>query len=187
MSDIFDLKAQARALCRAARKEAHADPEAGEEALEHLQNILDSLKGRTLAGYMPIHSEIDPRPAMAAFNGPVCVPVIEAPARPLLFREWTSKSVMEAGEFGAQIPVAGEFVTPQVLIVPLLGFDARGYRLGYGGGFYDRTLEILRLRTPITAIGFAYAAQELEEVPIEDTDEPLDLIVTDRGVLFPGQ
>ena len=184
MTDILELKSEARALCRAARKDAHAIPEAGEEALEHLQNILDSLRGRVLAGYMPIHSEIDPLPAMAAFNGPVCVPVIEAAGRPLLFREWTAKSVMEVGEFGAQIPVEGALLTPQVLIVPLLGFDARGYRLGYGGGFYDRTLERLRRLGPVTAIGFAYAAQELEAVPAEDTDEPLDLIVTDRGVLF---
>ena len=185
MSDILDQKAQARALCRAARKTAHADPAAGEEALEHLQNILDSLSGRILAGYMPIHSEIDPRPAMAAYNGKVCVPVIEAEGRPLKFREWTPKSVMEAGTFGALIPVEGDFVTPDVVILPLLGFDERGYRLGYGGGFYDRTLERLRRLGPVTAIGFAYAAQEMETVPHEATDEPLDLIVTDRGVLFP--
>jgi 5-formyltetrahydrofolate cyclo-ligase len=184
VNEILDIKAQARAMCRAARKEAHADVDAGEEALEHLQNMLDSLCGRVLAGYMPIHSEIDPRPAMSAFNGPVCVPVIEAAGRPLQFREWTSKSAMEPGELGAQVPTEGAFLTPQVLIVPLLGFDARGYRLGYGGGFYDRTLERLRRLGPVTAIGFAYAAQEMDEVPVEETDEPLDMIVTDRGVLF---
>jgi 5-formyltetrahydrofolate cyclo-ligase len=66
--------------------------------------------------------------------------------------------------------------------VPLLAFDARGYRLGYGGGFYDRTLEGLRARGPVLAIGFAFAAQEVAEVPIDATDQRLDMIVTDAGV-----
>ena len=65
--------------------------------------------------------------------------------------------------------------------MPLVAFDARGYRLGYGGGFYDRTLEGLRARGPVTAIGFAFAAQELEEVPVEPTDQPLDRIITEAG------
>ena len=70
-----------------------------------------------------------------------------------------------------------------MLIVPLLAFDARGYRLGYGGGFYDRTLEGLRAQGPVTAIGFAFAAQEVAEVPIEATDQRLDVIVTEAGPL----
>ena len=74
---------------------------------------------------------------------------------------------------------------PEVLIVPLVAFDARFYRLGYGGGFYDRTLEGLRIRGPVLAIGFAFTAQELSVVPIEPTDEPLDLIVTEQGILRP--
>jgi 5-formyltetrahydrofolate cyclo-ligase len=73
-------------------------------------------------------------------------------------------------------------VTPQILIVPLLAFDARGYRLGYGGGFYDRTLQGLRAAGPVTAIGFAYNAQEVAQVPTEPTDQPLDFIVTEAGI-----
>ena len=72
-----------------------------------------------------------------------------------------------------------------MLIVPLVAFDRRGFRLGYGGGFYDRTLERLRAAGPTTAIGFAFGAQELPEVPVEPTDQPLDLIVTERGPIFP--
>ena len=80
------------------------------------------------------------------------------------------------------IPADGAWVEPEVLIVPLVGFDGRGFRLGYGGGFYDRTLEGLKERRPTIAIGFAFAAQEMPEVPIEPTDQRLDMIVTEKGV-----
>ena len=90
------------------------------------------------------------------------------------------------GTFGALVPAKGDWIVPEVLIVPLLAFDRRGYRLGYGGGYYDRTLEVLRARGPVTAIGFAFAAQEVDEVPIEATDQPLDLIVTERGIIRPA-
>ena len=74
-------------------------------------------------------------------------------------------------------------MVPQVLIVPLVGFDRHGSRLGYGGGFYDRTLSDLRRAGQVTAIGLAWGAQELPLIPVEPTDEPLDVIVTDRGVI----
>ena len=74
-------------------------------------------------------------------------------------------------------------MTPEVLIVPLVAFSRDGGRLGYGGGFYDRTLEALRSERPTLAIGFAYAAQEAKVLPLEDTDQPLDIIVTDREVI----
>jgi 5-formyltetrahydrofolate cyclo-ligase len=89
---------------------------------------------------------------------------------------------MVPGEFGALIPADGAWLQPEVLIVPLVGFDARGYRLGYGGGFYDRTLEALRARGPVLAVGFAFAGQEMPSVPIEPTDQKLDVIVTESGV-----
>jgi 5-formyltetrahydrofolate cyclo-ligase len=74
---------------------------------------------------------------------------------------------------------------PDVLLVPMLAFDRRGYRLGYGGGFYDRTLAELRKLKPVVAIGVAYAEQEMDEVPVADYDEPLDWILTERGVIEP--
>ena len=90
---------------------------------------------------------------------------------------------MEAGAFGALIPAEGAWLEPEVLIVPLLSFDRRGFRLGYGGGFYDRTLERLRARHGVLALGFAFAAQEVAEVPIEPTDQPLDAILTETGLI----
>ena len=174
------VKAAAREAAFAARKVAFA---AGQgQAAELLADVLASERGRVLSGYMPMRTEIDPLPAMAAHQGPVGVPVIVAKAQPLRFREWTPGCALVAGEFGALIPAEGGWLEPQVLIVPLLAFDARGYRLGYGGGFYDRTLEGLRARGPVLAVGFAFAAQEVEAVPIDATDQRLDMIVTEREV-----
>jgi 5-formyltetrahydrofolate cyclo-ligase len=174
------VKKAARAQAFAARKQAFA---AGQgQAAEILADFLADQRGRVLAGYMPMRTEIDPLPAMAAHQGTVCVPVIMGAGQPLRFREWSPGCTMVPGEFGAAIPAEGAWVVPQVLIVPLVGFDARGYRLGYGGGFYDRTLEGLRARGPVLAVGFAFAVQEMDEVPIEATDQKLDVIVTEQGV-----
>ncbi|WP_415234630.1 5-formyltetrahydrofolate cyclo-ligase [Pseudorhodobacter sp.] len=173
------VKKAARATGFAARKLAFA---AGQgQAAEILADFLAPHGGKVLAGYMPMRTEIDPLPAMAAHQGVVCVPVIVGQGQALRFREWSPGCVMVPGEFGALIPAEGGWVEPEVLIVPLVGFDGRGYRLGYGGGFYDRTLEGLRARGPVLAVGFAFSAQEMPEVPIEATDQRLDVIVTERG------
>ena len=129
-----------------------------------------------------MRTEIDPTIAMAAHQGVVGVPVIIGPGQALRFREWSPGCAMVAGEFGALIPAEGAWVEPEVLIVPLVGFDARGYRLGYGGGFYDRTLAGLRAKHQVVAIGFAFAAQELAQVPIDEYDARMDLMVTELGV-----
>jgi 5-formyltetrahydrofolate cyclo-ligase len=173
-------KAAARTAAYAARKMAFA---AGQgQAAEILADVLADFAGQVLAGYMPMRTEIDPLPAMAAHLGPVGVPVIMAAATPLRFREWTPGCALEEGAFKALIPVEGAWVVPRVLIVPLLAFDARGFRLGYGGGFYDRTLQGLRAAGPVVAVGFAFAAQEVAEVPIDATDQRLDMVVTENGV-----
>ena len=156
------------------------------QAAEILGDYLSADRGRVLSGYMPMRTEIDCLPAMAAHRGPVGVPVILGPGRPLRFRRWTPAARMVAGDFGALIPETGEWIVPEVLVVPLVAFDRRGYRLGYGGGFYDRTLEGLRTLGPVTAIGYAYGAQEMAEVPVEPTDQPLDLIVTETGIIVPA-
>ena len=181
---LAEQKAEARRQAYAARKAAHA---AGQgSAADHLAAVLAPHAGKVLAGYLPIRTEIDPRPAMADYRGPVCVPVIAGPDRPLAFRAWRPETPLIAGAFGAPIPAAGDWLEPEVLIVPLVAFDARLCRLGYGGGYYDRTLALLRARRPTLAVGFAYAAQELPGLPLEPTDQPLDLIVTEAGVRRAG-
>lgn len=180
-------KAAARAAAADRRQAAlaAAGPDGIAAALTRLQAVLWDHAGRVLAGYMPMRTEIDPLPAMAAHPGPVCVPVVAGRAQPLIFHAWTPGCPMTAGAFGARVPVGGAVLVPEVLIVPLLAFDRAGYRLGYGGGFYDRTLAALRAQGSVTAIGFAFAAQEIPAVPRGPHDARLDLIVTDRGVLHP--
>lgn len=144
-----------------------------------------------VAGYWPIRSEIDPRPLMRALlgrGGRLSLPVIEGEGLPLTFREWTPGAVMEPGPYGAEVPKGGAWLRPDLLLVPLLAFDAGGRRLGYGGGFYDRTLGELRATRPdgtlpLRAIGLGFAAQQMKAVPTEETDQPLDAVVTEEGVL----
>ncbi|WP_370401908.1 5-formyltetrahydrofolate cyclo-ligase [Sulfitobacter sp. JB4-11] len=154
----------------------------------YLSEVLAGYRGVPLSGFMPIRTEIDPTPAMAeaGAHGPVGVPVIEAAGQPLRFARWTPETEMVPGAFGAVIPAAPEFFEPEILIVPLLAFNRGGGRLGYGGGFYDRTLEMLRAKRPTLAIGFAFAGQEVDDLPLEPTDQPLDLIVTEAGVIEVG-
>lgn len=178
---LADIKDAARKRAFDTRRAAFA-ARAPADA-DRLRTTLAGFAGRPLAGYMRMRTEIDPLPAMLSHDGAVGVPVIAGAGRPLRFRCWTAEARMVPGAFGALIPEKGDWIVPDVLIVPLLAFDRRGFRLGYGGGFYDRTLEGLRQRGPVTAIGFAFAAQEVVEVPTEPTDQRLDLIVTEKETI----
>ncbi|MDF2233403.1 5-formyltetrahydrofolate cyclo-ligase [Albimonas sp. CAU 1670] len=187
--DIAQAKTEARRAAFARRREARLAlgpaPQAATDAA--LAALLVRPAEEVVAGYVPIRTEIDPRPLMAALHAAgrrLCVPVIEAAERPLRFREWTPGAEMVEGPFGAAVPAAGDWLTPAALIVPLVAFDARLRRLGYGGGFYDRTLA--GLQAPggpgAYALGFAYAAQEAGALPAEPTDRPLDALVTETGL-----
>lgn len=183
MTEQMDIKTAARQAGFARRKAAYAeDPGTGAGLLS---SVLAGYRGVPLSGYMPIRTEINPLPAMAeaAAYGPVGVPVIEAEAAPLKFARWEPEMPMVSGPFGARIPEKPDYFEPEILIVPLVAFDAQGGRLGYGGGFYDRTLERLRANRATLAIGFAYAAQEADRLPLEPTDQPLDLIVTETRII----
>ena len=178
---LDEQKAAARKAAFARRRAAHA---AGQDALacDHLDAVLSETGGGALAGYMPIRTEISPLAVMSAWTGRVGVPVIQGAGERLLFRAWSETCEMVEGPFGAAIPASGQEFDPDILIVPLVAFGPGGQRLGYGGGFYDRTLEYLRAQKPITAIGFAYDAQMATDLPQEATDQPLDMIVTEAGV-----
>ncbi len=191
MSDLATVKEVAREAGYARRKVAHsAARSAGGDAMAQarLLEYLEPHAGQTISGYMPIRTEIDPVSVMTklAQSGFMTVPVIEAVGLPLRFRQWTPTCEMVAGPFGAKVPAAGAWLEPEVLIVPLIAFDRDGGRLGYGGGFYDRSLEILRARRPTIAVGFAYADQECRGLPLESTDQPLDVIVTECETLVFG-
>lgn len=151
-------------------------------ACARLTQALAPFEGAALAGYWPIRGEADPLPVLREWSGPVALPVVVARAVPLIFRRWSGEPLV-AGAFGTSEPAAeAPELIPHVLIVPLVGFDTRLSRLGYGGGFYDRTLARLRAAGPVTAIGFAFEGQRLEVIPQEPTDEPLDLIVTESSI-----
>ena len=109
------------------------------------------------------------------------LPVVVAKNTPLVFRQWAPGDKLVPGRWDIKVPpeMAPE-VQPDVLLVPMLAFDRRGYRLGYGGGFYDRTLEKLRALKKVTAIGIAYAGQEIDTVPRDSHDQLLDWIMTER-------
>lgn len=142
--------------------------------------------GATVSGFWPMGDEIDTRPALTALyerGHAIALPIVVKAGQPLIFRLWRPGDLLVEGGFGVMIPSAEKAqVVPDVLLTPLLAFDARGYRLGYGGGFYDRTLAKLRAERPVLAVGYAFAAQQVETLPIAAYDEPLDWLVTDRFV-----
>lgn len=178
---MTDKKALRKAAS-AARAEAHRSVDVA-PAHAALRARLDQTSG-PVSFFWPIRTEIDPRPVMEALasHRPVCLPVTNGYAA-LRFRSWTPGAEMEVDGFGVAVPAGNTSIVPQVLVVPLLAFDRHGHRLGYGAGHYDRTLEELGAQGPVTAIGFAYAAQEIARVPTVPTDQPLDAIVTENGII----
>lgn len=179
-------KASLRKIAFAARKSAHGQglDQAANAALLKAAEALPN--AQVIAGYMPIRTEVSPLATMAALSDAgkrICVPVITGEQQPLEFHEWTPTSDMVDGPFGAMVPRSGERLIPDVLIMPLVAFDKTGTRLGYGGGFYDRSLAQIAAKKQVRAVGFAYAAQELDVLPKEPTDWPLDAIVTEMGAV----
>ena len=140
------------------------------------------------AMFSPIGSEPDARPmalALHAAGVPLVLPVDLSHGSPLIFRRWTPGDRLAVGPLGIAepLPEAAE-LEPDVLVVPLIAFDRRGHRIGYGAGNYDRTLSALRRRKQVRVIGVAFGIQEERSIPNEPHDEPVDLILTDRNVLL---
>ena len=176
-------KVQARHIAQMRRKAA-CIPRNVEASSANLEEYLMSLPHRgAIAGYLPIRSEASPLRAMAravAQNQPVCVPVVIGDGQPLMFRSWKPGSALKKGAFGVMVPSEGAWISPTVIICPLLAFDRFGYRLGYGGGFYDRTLAN-RIDNCL-AVGLAFDEQECDRVPTGVYDEKLDAVVTESGI-----
>jgi 5-formyltetrahydrofolate cyclo-ligase len=137
-----------------------------------------------VSGFWPIKEEIDIRPLMIELFNQGCqlaLPVVQGKGQPLIFRAWRPGDPLEAGVFGTLQPSAKrEVLQPDALIVPLLACDEEGWRLGYGGGFYDRTLAGLRAKNNVTAIGVGFDAQLVPEVPHGPADQRLDWLLTDK-------
>jgi 5-formyltetrahydrofolate cyclo-ligase len=141
-----------------------------------------------VAVYYPIGGEVDTRLLvdwLRQVGWRIVLPVVEHTESPLVFREWVPDAPLEQGPFGTRHPPkTADCCVPQVIMMPLLAFDADGYRLGYGGGYYDRTLASLaEAGHRVAALGIAFAIQEIEMVPHESWDCRLDMVLTERGVL----
>ena len=191
-SAVHDDKRRLRRSARAARAAAAAaDRAAGGPAAgalrDHVLAAVPLAPGAVVAGYWPLGDEIDPRPLLEALHRcgvRLALPAIRAPGEPLDFRLWQPGDALRPAGFSTREPLPGApTVEPAVLLVPLLAFDAEGFRLGYGGGFYDRSLALLRQAGDILAVGLAYAAQQVSAVPREATDQALDLVVTEAGIV----
>lgn len=144
-----------------------------------------------VSGFASLSDELDCMPLLHRVAGEglgLALPLVTGRGKPLTFRSWTPGDVMDAGVWGIAQPKADKpVVDPDILLVPLLAVDRSGYRLGYGGGFYDRTLQGLRARKAIIAIGLAYEEQVIDAVPHLDYDEPLDWVLTPAGPLRCGR
>ncbi len=141
--------------------------------------------GAVVAGFMPIGAEIDPLPLMLRLAGmghDLALPAMQGESAPLRFQRWRPGDPLAEKAWGIREPLpAAPDVAPDAMLVPLLAFDAEGHRLGYGGGYYDRSLSAARRARAVVAIGLAYDAQEVPAVPRLDFDQRLDWVLTPSG------
>lgn len=182
---LAELKAEARKLALARR--VGCDPGQGAMLGEHLLREMPPPAGTIVAGFWPMGPEIDIRPLLHTLHARghrIALPVTPKRGLPLHFRAWRPGDALARGPMGTSHPgPETPALTPDWLLVPLLAFDRAGRRLGYGGGYYDRTLAAL---PGATAIGVAYSMQEVDEVPAGPDDAPLTAIATERGVIRAG-
>lgn len=189
--DNLDKAKQAARKAAAAQRKKAADsaPQAAGELAKQTELLRACLADRqapVIAGYWPIRTELDPRPLLArlrAAGARICLPATPPPGQPLSFHHFASEDQLTDGPYGTRQPdPASPPVIPQLILAPLLAFDAGGGRLGYGGGFYDRTLAVLAAagHKPLY-IGLAFAGQQLQTVPTGPLDRRLDGVLTPDG------
>lgn len=165
-------------------------PEQGRAAAHRLAALLATVipAGDMVAGYNAIRGEMSLMPAMEELHARgqrLCLPVVETLASPLIFRQWQPGQPLMTGRYGIAIPDASSSTAqPRVILTPLLAFDRSGNRLGYGGGYYDRTIRALRQQDKrLQIIGVAYAFQEVEQLLPQAHDERMDSVVTDNEMI----
>jgi len=179
-------KDQLRTQLKTLRAELDArDPDAGEALADKFPMKLFERYGPMVSAYWPIGSEVDPFPLIRRLkntaNADICLPRIEADGA-MTFRAWAPGNPLEDRPFGLkEPPEETEIVIPTLVFAPLLGFDRTGNRLGYGKGHYDRALARLRDEGRVFVCGLAFFGQEVDEIPSEAHDIPLDWVMTERG------
>ena len=180
MSSASHLKNKARAMARAARASL-SSPDVGTSLIDHFPAHFTQ---KRIAGFSPIQDEINIWPLLHKLNHlgrTIALPVTTGPNSPLSFRRWTPGCEMQADQYGVMTPIGTRQIKPELILVPLLAFTGSGARLGYGGGYYDRTLTALRAQSEVFACGVAYAGQEVASLPTDEHDEHLDGILTEDG------
>tara|TARA_A100001037_G_scaffold20955_2_gene17629 strand:+ start:87 stop:713 length:627 start_codon:yes stop_codon:yes gene_type:complete len=185
-----DLRTRARETRDALASGLGAAAATGLAARFMASPLANRAAGAVVAGYMPMRSEIDPRLLMtrlSAADVTLCLPDVLAEDTSLVFRRWLPDDPLDIGRYGISVPAqqADELV-PDILLVPLLAFDHAGHRLGYGGGYYDRTiarLRALRGGDGVLAVGLAFSGQVREDLPAAQHDMRLDWIVTESAAL----
>ncbi|MCK9918815.1 5-formyltetrahydrofolate cyclo-ligase [Microbacteriaceae bacterium K1510] len=164
-----------------------AERQAGAETIAARAFPVSITPGLIVSGFMPMKSEINPLPLLhkAADQGAhLALPAIDKRGRPLIMRAWKFGDPFKAGQWGIREPVPeAPVVDPDILIVPLACFDRAGHRIGYGAGYYDMTINALRAKKKVIAVGIAFAVQEIPSVPATERDERLDLVLTEREVI----
>lgn len=182
MTDKNDLREQAL-LHRATIRPDSEDIESAVSIF--LQNVPVE-QGKVYAAYWPADSEFDVRymiDDILKAGGTIALPLASKTSREMKFAPWDGKEELVKGAFGIMVPSTDKRVEPDVLLVPFLAFDRKGYRLGRGGGHYDATIAALRNRKEILAVGVGYAAQAvLFTLPVEPHDQKLDMVITPKGV-----
>lgn len=185
------LRTKAAAARRLARQSASAAlfDAAAEIFLREFKNLSGGIAGSVIGGYWPIGDEFDPRPLLlrlASQGVGLALPAITEPGTPLAFRSWRPGAPLIPGPLGTSVPEGPDCTDAVILLlVPLLAFDRRGQRLGFGGGYYDRTVARLRRRPNFRyAIGVGFAAQRVAQVPTGPTDAPLDAILTEQTLTW---
>jgi 5-formyltetrahydrofolate cyclo-ligase len=185
---LDELKADLRKTAFAQRDALPpAERQAAAEAIAARPFPLSIAPGIIVSGFSPLKSEINPLPLMrklAAAGARLALPVVAGRGKPLIMRSYAFGQPLNEGVWGIREPKPdAPEVDPDILIVPLAAFDRRGHRIGYGAGYYDMTIHRLRSIKSVVAVGIAYAAQEVPEVPVTARDEPLDLVLTEQDVI----
>ena len=179
-------KSEARKSAANARANAHraGGETAALKLASHAFPLSVRVESNIVSGFYPYQSEIDTRSLLGRLAGEgwvTALPIVIAKGEPLEFRRWYAGETTIPGKWDIPRPLhEAPIVEPDVLLVPMLAFDREGYRLGYGGGFYDRTLALLRQKKSVIAIGVAYAAQEVASVPHDGHDQRLDYVMTEK-------
>jgi 5-formyltetrahydrofolate cyclo-ligase len=183
-----DLKAKLRAEALARRDALPAQQrQSAAEIIAARPFPLDVAPGAIVSGYSPMKSELSPLPLMRRLSdagAKLVLPVVQGRGRPLLMRAWNFGELLAEGAWNIRQPKSdAPEVLPDILLVPLAAFDRNGHRIGYGAGYYDMTIAALRAIKTITAVGLAFAAQEIENVHATPRDARLDLVLTEDEII----